>query len=46
MLSREGLDGFVRIIKGDEGFTSNILKKFYILLEHSCEVLGYKIMFT
>ena len=30
MLSREGLAGFIRIVKGDEGFTRNTIKKFYI----------------
>ena len=44
--SREGLNGFVRVIRGDKGFISNTLKKFYILLGYSYKVLGYKIMFT
>lgn len=44
--SREGLSGFVRVVGGDEGFTGNTVKKFYIPSGHSCEVLGCRIMFT
>jgi len=44
--SREGLAGFVRVVGGEEGFTNNTEKKFYIPPGHDCEVLGCRIMFT
>jgi len=43
--SRKGLDGFVRVVGGDEGLTSKA-SKFYIPPWHDCEVLGCRIMFT
>lgn len=44
--SREGLDGFVRVVGGDERFADNAEKKLYVPSWHSCEVLGCRIMFT
>jgi hypothetical protein len=44
--SSEDSAGFVRVVGGDEGYTSDKPKKFYVPPNHSCEVLGCKIMFT
>jgi hypothetical protein len=44
--SSENSAGFVRVVGGDEGYTSDKPRKFYVPPYHSCEVLGCKIMFT
>jgi len=44
--SRGNLDGFVRVVGGEEGFTDDKVRKFFIPPGHSCEVLGCKILFT
>jgi len=39
--------GFMRVIGGDEGYTSNQkARKFYVPAEHDCEVFSCNIMFT
>jgi len=43
---RKGHDGFVRVVGGDEGFTRDTSKKFYVPKWCDCEVLGCKIMFS
>jgi len=43
---RKGYQGFVRVVGGEEGFTSNTSKKFYIPPKCDCEVLGCEIMFS
>jgi hypothetical protein len=44
--SAEDSPGFVRVVRGEEGYMYDTLRKFYVLPNHSCEVLGCKIMFN
>jgi len=44
--TRKDRPGFVRVVGGEEGYTRDTSKKFYIPAGHDCEVLGCKIMFT
>lgn len=43
---RKDSDGFVRVVGGEEGFTRDTSKKFYVPKWCDCEVLGCKIMFS
>lgn len=46
VLIREGLDRFVRVVRGDKGFVNKTVKKFYIPLGYSYKVLRCGIIFT
>ncbi|KAJ9309905.1 hypothetical protein DTO217A2_543 [Paecilomyces variotii] len=42
----ESSDGFVRVVGGEEGYTTGEIRSFFVPPNHSCEVLGCEIKFT
>jgi hypothetical protein len=44
--SSDDSPGFVRVVGGEEGYTTDTPRKFFVPPNHSCEVLGCEIMFS